>query len=392
MTPVVFEPQPVSANSSLHGARVAFTGRLASMPRSAAFERLRQAGGYPVAAVTRRTHVLVVGLAGLPLKPDGAVSRPLEAAQALNRQGATIRILSEREFLEQVGVPLGKQRPAADFSARAVCELLGISREALRRWTQCGLLHCADDQYDFRDLVSLRAVAELVQQGARPEAIARGLRGLAQVLPETERPLAQLKLVLEGSRTLLADLGHACIAPDGQLALNFGAAEPDAPPTLSLHRDAPLDALGWFERGRQAEESEHYEDAAEAYREALALSPRFPEAAFNLGNVLRCLGRPEAAAELFQIAARQAPDRVEAWYNLADAEEECGRVDEAIAALRSAIAADPHYADAHFNLARCCELLGEFECSRTHWQAYLRLDPHSGWARIARQRLAELRG
>ncbi|MFO0838653.1 MAG: tetratricopeptide repeat protein [Phycisphaerae bacterium] len=440
----------------LRGARVAFTGRLASMTRRAAWERVQIAGGMPCAAVTRRTTHLVVGGVGWPLASDGAVSRPLKTAQQLNAEGARIAIVAEGEFLAALGVAPAMPAEAKAYPIESACALLGVPREALARWERCGLVRAAGGRYDFQDLVSIRAVAELVQQGARPEAIARSLRGLAALLPDTQRPLAQLNLVLENPHTLLVELGDARIAPNGQLTLNFDALGPTAlaaqppgpaeqapvqpprflaqprrvellPPSaapgmsnaaraLSTRREArPVvaapqalqapqrdgpDILGrldrgdesfsasqWFERGRMLEERERFEPAADAYRAALALEPRFVEAGFNLGNVLRAQGRIDAAAEVFRLVTRLDAQFAEAWYNLADAEEECGRLASAILALESAVRADPQYADAHFNLARCYDLADRRREARAHWVAYLRLDPQSRWSRMARERL-----
>jgi len=375
----------------LRGQRVSFTGTLATTSRRQACQLVRDAGGEPVEGVSRRVSMLVVGMYGWPLLPDGSVSRKLQRAEELNRQGRRIRILSEADFLELLG--LSERTPASrkQYDAEQTCRLLEIPPERLRRWEQLSLIRPYAGRYDFQDMVSLRTIAELVSRGVRPETIARSLHGLAAVLPGTDRPLAQLRVAAENPRTILADLGGTRVAPDGQLLLAFDAAdEPSEAQSLRAAvavEPAALTAEGWFERGRAFEENERFEEAERAYRRALELRPRLAEAHFNLGNVLRELGRLEPAAECFRRAGDCDAGLAPAWYNLADVQEEQGRLEDAVANLRRALAADPAYADAHFNLALCLERLGRLTEARTHWAAYQRLDPGSEWADLARLHL-----
>lgn len=85
---------------SLKYVRVAFTGKLASMTRKEAFQIVSASGGEPCASVSRRTSMLVIGMEGWPLLPDGQISRKLHLAEKLTR----IRIISESAFLELVGL------------------------------------------------------------------------------------------------------------------------------------------------------------------------------------------------------------------------------------------------------------------------------------------------
>ncbi len=376
--------------SSLKLARVAFTGRLASMTRAEAHEAVKAAGGVPVTTVSRRTSMLVVGMDGWPLLPDGTVSRKLRRAEALNRGGSSIRIVSEAVFLERAGLKEREPLLHKSYPAQRVCELLGIEPPALARWELFGLVRSAGGLYDFQDIVSLRTIAELIGRGADPQTIGRSVRGLASVLPGTERPLSQLKVVMEHSGTLLAELGELRVAPDGQLMLNFDepAADrevPAAPRRKTPAPPPPPTPEVWLERGHRAEEQEQWEEAGRAYREALALRPHFPEAHFNLGNVLRGLGKLDGAEERYRTALELDPSLAVAWYNLADLLDEQGNVEEAIGCLRRVLEIDPDYADAHFNLAYLLEQVGRRRDAASHWSAYLDLDPSSEWADIARK-------
>lgn len=380
----------VKEQSALLLARVAFTGRLASMTRAEAHEVVKAARGTPVATVSRRISVLVVGMDGWPLLPDGTISRKLERAEALRRQGAPIRIVSEADFLEMAG--LEERRPALrkSYTAERVGELVGVPESTLRRWELMGLVRSSDGLYDFQDIVSLQTIAALVAAGVAAPTIARSVRGLASVLPGTERPLAQLSIVIEHRGALLADFAGCRIAPDGQLVIGFDR-ETDAP-TAPVAAVAAVAAAAdtaddWFERGAALEEAEGLAAATGAYRAALALRPHFPEAQFNLGNVLRALGRLDGAEERYRSAIEQDPDFALAWYNLGDLLEETGRIDEAITCLRRSLGADRDFADAHYNLALCLERAGRRDDAAAHWRAYLALDSASPWADEARSHL-----
>ncbi len=218
--------------ASLRGARVAFTGKLATLPRRRAIELVRAAGGEFASEVSRRTSLLVVGMDGWPLLPDGSVSKRLQRAEALRTQGRPIEILSEPAFLERLGRRSPEPAARKAYTAEVIRNLLKVRPETLRRWEQLGLVRSVEGRFDYQDLVSLRAIAELVQQGVRPETIGRSLRGLSSVMADLSRPLAQLRLVAADPHTLLAEFGGVRISPDGQMLLGFDREAADTDPTL----------------------------------------------------------------------------------------------------------------------------------------------------------------
>lgn len=97
---------PGELDSSALKGSVAFTGRLACMSRAEAFEVVRQHGGTPSQAVTKRTNLLIVGELGWPLLDDGRPSNKLARATSYS-----IPVVSERRFLEWIGkaVPEGTE-------------------------------------------------------------------------------------------------------------------------------------------------------------------------------------------------------------------------------------------------------------------------------------------
>ncbi len=367
--------------------RVAFTGKLLSMPRSEAYESIRRAGGTITRSVSRRTSLLVVGMGGWPLLPNGEVSNALRLAEALNARGACIRIISEEEFLEEAGLKTRGPALKKTYAAEEICNLTGVNPEKLRRWEQLGLIRSSGGRFDFQDLITLRTLTELIGHGVRPEVINRSLKGLASILPGTDRPLAQLQIVLENSGPLVAELNGCRITAEGQFILDFEQARCSQALSLELETGEAVDAESWLRRGHWHEENEEFADAARAYRNAIGLDPGAAEAYFNLGNVLRGQDRSDAALELFRLAVTIDSTLSEAWYNIADILEEQGRLDEAVASLKQAIAVCPNFADAFYNLALCFEKLGQRSEARRCWSDYLKLDPASEWAAVARRHL-----
>ena len=375
---------------TLRFARVGFTGRLASMSRREAERVVRDARGVPVSGVSRRTSMLVVGMEGWPLLPDATVSRKLQRAEAINRGGGRIRIVSEDDFLEIAGLQERRPRLHKSYPASHICELLGLEEAKLRSFELFGLIRAEDGLYDFQDIVSLRTIAELIGRGADLAAIGRSIRGLASVLPGTDRPLAQLKLIADDPTTLLAEIGQLRLAPDGQLMLNFSPAPSAEGEAIRADFADDADAFSageWLDYGRSCEDEERLEEADRAYRRALSLRPHFPDAQFNLGNVLRELGNVNDAEQRFRTAVEQDPTMAVGWYNLADLLEEQRRLDEAVECLRRAVDIDAVYADAHFNLASLLEQVGRSAEATTHWTAYQRLDPSGDSDDIDRRRL-----
>jgi tetratricopeptide (TPR) repeat protein len=325
-------------------------------------------------------------MGGWPLLPNGAISRSLIRAEELNQDGARIRILPELEFLELLGLRPPAEPAHKTYSAEEICALLEVPPATLRRWEQLSLVRSTGGRFDFQDIVSLRAIADLVSRGVRLEALARSLHALSHVLPNVARPLAQLRIVAEGPDELLAELGGALMAPSGQLLLNFDPLQ-GAPQTssLTLPPDEPReDAL---QRAIALEEASELGAAESAYRELLRRCPDWAEPRFNLGNVLRERGEADEAIEQYRAALERRPGFAAAWYNLADVHDARGEVEETIAALGRAIEADAGFADAHFNLALCLERLGRLGDAARHWRAYLQLDPASEWSGLARERL-----
>ena len=374
--------------SPLLGKRVAFTGILTALSRREAFNLVRRAGGTPMGNVSRRTDLLVVGTRGWPILPDGSVSRKLEQAETLQEKGLALEIVSEKRFMERLGVLSSPSSAPGACTIEKACRLVGLPSETIRRCEQFGLIRTRENRLAFQDLVSLRRIAALLQEGMTPVHISRALARLARHLPEFQYPLAQIRLILDRSGAPLAELKGARMDASGQLQLDFSGEL--SSPAASIHLEHPsgrADADRWFHRGMAAEIEGEPEEAADAYHRALRSLPAFAEALYNLGNLELRQEKFSEAEHHFREAVSHHPDMIPAWYNLGHVLAETGRMEEAIEALKRASALSPEWADPHFNLAVCFEELERHREAAVEWRAYLALESEGDWAEMARAHL-----
>ena len=156
-------------NSSALSRTVAFTGRLASMTRAEAFGVVRQHGGTPSPAVTKRTSVVVIGELGWPLLDDGRPSNKLSKARTYG-----VPVVSERRFLEWIG----KAAPDPDtktYSAEQIAALCKLSGDTIHDLAQWRLLDELGGRFGFRDLASARQIAGLLAAGVRLSEVVRSV-------------------------------------------------------------------------------------------------------------------------------------------------------------------------------------------------------------------------
>jgi len=93
----------MTETSALNGKEVALTGRLVSMSRAAAIERILHAGGLPAREPGPATHFLVAGEAAGHVSSSGSLPRNLKLFGELKKKGSDIRLIDEQEFLRLLG-------------------------------------------------------------------------------------------------------------------------------------------------------------------------------------------------------------------------------------------------------------------------------------------------
>jgi tetratricopeptide (TPR) repeat protein len=278
-----------------------------------------------------------------------------------------------------------------------VARICGVSRRRLRYWERTALLQPTleidrEPAFDFSDLVSVRSIVGLLDEGVPLRRIRLGVERMRERAPECD-PLPALR---PGTRSGCVVVRHegVLMEPEGQLVLDLSAKFAGVAPFERRSfepgsAEARSVAVDWFERACELDvDGASVEAAIEAYRAAIEADPTYADAHCNLGSVYFGRGRPDRARESFLRAVELEPGHVEANLNLGALLEEEGRNEQALRHYRSALECNPLHPDVHVSLALLYEKLSLPRTGRAHWRRYLQLDPRGVWAAAARQRLA----
>lgn len=268
------------------------------------------------------------------------------------------------------------------YTTREVAEILGLTPRQVRAYARSELLEPDRGpgrawRFSFRDVVLLRAIRDLRAARVPARRIHRALERLRERLPEG-RPLSSVRIATDGERVLVADEETLWDPESGQVQIDFAVAElaeraiPFARGRVDEERGHGLDADDWYNVGVDLE-AVAAEEAARAYREALAVDPGHSRAHVNLGRLLHEAGDVRAAMEHYRRALSADPANPVAAYNLGVALEDGGDVEGAIGLYLRALRLDPARADAHFNLARLYERLGDERKALDHLARYREL-------------------
>jgi tetratricopeptide (TPR) repeat protein len=279
------------------------------------------------------------------------------------------------------------------YSLQNAARILKVAPSRLRYWKRTRLAvpragAGESSDYAFRDLVGLKAVLSLLEQGISLRRIRRSVEVLRDRAPDIEDPLVALRLWAEGSGRVVVERNGSWMEPDGQLLFGFDSPAGDVADFGAAPGEALASAGDHFERGcRLDSDPATYAEAITAYREAIALDPDFADAHCNLGAVYYNRGERDEARRHFERCLRLDPGHVEAHFNLANLLEEEGCNEMALHHYRCGLVADPFYPDLHINLALLYEKMEMRRSAREHWKRYLQLEPTGSWADVAKLRL-----
>ncbi len=161
-------------------------------------------------------------------------------------------------------------------------------------------------------------------------------------------------------------------------------------PLLDDLEDLVTGAHAFKYRGNEAYLQRRFQDALDAYQQAVDAAPDNPEFRVNLAAALTQMNDLASAVAQLREALRLDPEYVVANYNMATLLARQGRDQDAVAYYRKALAHNPGYKDAHFNLANALLRLRRFDEAALHFGRVVDLDPQNGTARYG-QALALMR-
>lgn len=192
-----------------------------------------------------------------------------------------------------------------------------------------------------------------------------GVRGMPLSARSTSTRLA-CALIL----AVVAGLPGAARAQGGRYQGSSEARE-----AFSTGQTASARGDGYLEEGERERARRAYEDAEEAYREALDVDPDFEEAWERLGYVLYVTGRSDEAIEVLEEALERLPDSVLLERMLGVNEVEAGRVEEGVARLLAVDAAGAASADVLFVLGAHHYESEDYDAAIGYFQRYLAENP-----------------
>ncbi len=118
------------------------------------------------------------------------------------------------------------------YTVRDVARIFGLHESRIRYWAQTGFInpsgfHSGKRQYNFMDLVGIKAAKELLARGIPLQRVRKNLQALREALPQLDRPLAQLRICSDGEHLVVAQRGGAFDPISGQLVLDFALDSPN---------------------------------------------------------------------------------------------------------------------------------------------------------------------
>jgi len=268
------------------------------------------------------------------------------------------------------------------YTTAEVARILELTPRQVRASVRSGLLEPrrgsrGEFRFSFQDLVFLKTARGLFAARIPRRRVRETLEKLRGQLPSGRR-LGGVRIAVEGKRIVVSD-GSARWQPEsGQVLFDFGVADlarraaPVASRAFSEAKEeegGTLSAEQWYRWGCELEAAVP-DEAAEAYRRALAVDPGYADAHVNLGRLLHEAGDADAALEHYHRALEERPGDATAAFNMGVALEDLGRPADALAAYEKAIALDPQNADAHYNAASLCERLGRPADAVCHLKDY----------------------
>lgn len=294
------------------------------------------------------------------------------------------------------------------YSRSMIAELLDLPVSTIRSWQRRGLIQPVNKvsqlpYFDFEEVLAAKQIATLVELGVEPKTIEKNIRQFASWLPDFQRPLNQLSILVDGKTILLRQAG-GLVEPGGQRRLDFdhhalpiqdrdleeaGHILPfDGNQAIELGPQSSMDE--YVELAEQLEAGGDLRDAIEVYRSLqLAFGPD-PDTCLRIGELLFRMGDSEGARERYFFAIELDETMVEARAALGCVLAQLGQDEHAISALRGALEYHPEYADVHFQLARLYQNASNFEQAEKHWSRFLALSPTGPWAEEARSQLQYL--
>src|SRR5436305_8819670 len=240
-------------------------------------------------------------------------------------------------------------RTSDRFSRDEVQRILGLSPKQLDYWDRLELVSARKDQgnrfYDFRDLIALRTVKQLIETGVPANRLRRALAARREKLSQVQTPLTELRVLSDGKDVIVEREGARLEPLTGQFVMNFETRKLDEEVQVISERSADE----WFALALdyEADRANHktWAEAINAYENAFRCDPQRTDALINCGTLYYEQGNFEKAAECYRRAIDCDPECGMEHSNFGRGLVELGQREEARHKLHEAVRFGRGYAD-----------------------------------------------
>ncbi|MHC4067499.1 MAG: tetratricopeptide repeat protein [Planctomycetota bacterium] len=223
-------------------------------------------------------------------------------------------------------------------------------------------------------VAAVATLGEVALAGRRFEAAVEYLNNALRAVPSANRLHYPLAMAYRGLGKL--DMARQHLAQRGEVGL-----KPKDPLVDGLAERVQGERVHLL-RGQRAFRAGRYQEAAQAFAEAVAAQPESVRARINFGSALASSGNRSGAIAQYRTALRLAPENVTAHYNLGHMLALDGVIDGAIDHLRAAITLQPTDQQALLELAQALRRAGELDEAMVHFGRVVELAPMNAAARL----------
>jgi tetratricopeptide (TPR) repeat protein len=139
-------------------------------------------------------------------------------------------------------------------------------------------------------------------------------------------------------------------------------------------------AWAWGRKGRTLRLLERYDEALDCYTKALELNPKDAWSWNGKGIVLDRLRRLDDALQHFEQATKVEPSYVWYWYNRGDTLKEMNRYEDALKMIERGLAIDPTHVNSWAKLGQLYRTVGNHRESLKAYEKAIQLQPDYAWA------------
>ncbi len=170
------------------------------------------------------------------------------------------------------------------------------------------------------------------------------------------------------------NLGRA-LARQGDALCQAGRFEEAEQAWREAVRLKPDLAAAWVSLAGVLARGERWQEASEAWRRALDADPTDGQAWLELGNALQRLGRFKEAETAYWQAVQRLPDSAEAHCQLGNVFYHLGQYDEAETAYRKTLSLEAGRAEVHYNLGGSLQAMKDHDAAIACYREAIRLTP-----------------